>query len=81
MYYYVYLLKSIKYPEQTYIGYTFNLSKRLETHNSGGSAHTTKYKPWRLITYLGFSNKDMAIKFEKYLKSQSRRAFAMKRLL
>lgn len=50
-------------------------------HNSGGSIHTAKYRPWRLITYLGFQNKNTAIQFEKYLKSQSGRAFITKRFL
>ena len=77
--YYVYLIKSLAYPENFYVGYTTNLKQRIETHNSGGSIHTAKYKPWKLIMYLGFSTSEKAKAFEKYLKSQSGWAFAKKR--
>ena len=79
--YYVYLIKSINNPEQIYIGYTENLKDRIITHNYGGSPHTSKYKPWEVMFYLGFKNKTRAIEFEKYLKSQSGRAFTLKRFL
>ena len=42
---YVYLIKSKSHPNQTYIGITSDLGKRLAVHNSGGSAHTSKFKP------------------------------------
>ena len=41
---------------------------------------TPIYKPWNLITYLAFNEKDRALLFEKYLKSHSGIAFANKRL-
>lgn len=78
--YCVYLLQSLSFPDQTYIGYTKNLDERLFCHNSGGSIHTAQYKPWQLITHIVFLDESKAIKFEKYLKSQSGRAFALKRL-
>jgi predicted GIY-YIG superfamily endonuclease len=78
--YYVYLLRSIPNPDQTYIGFTENLKTRLAAHNNGQSHHTAKFKPWELITYLAFKNKSTAIAFEKYLKSHSGKAFAHKRL-
>ena len=77
---YVYLIRSIKDPNQTYIGNTINLRQRLETHNSGDSVHTKQHKPWELILFLGFKDKLKATAFEKYLKSGSGRAFAKKRL-
>jgi len=52
---------------------------RLQAHNHGQSPHTSKYKPWILITYLSFNDKARAISFEKYLKSHSGKAFANKR--
>ncbi len=67
--YYVYLIKSLNYPNQRYIGYTTSLKDRFEKHNLGGSFHTAKYKPWELVMYLSFKNKLAAIAFEKYLKS------------
>lgn len=72
---YVYILKSHKFPDQIYIGYTKNFEERLSCHNTGGSVHTAKYKPWQLMIYLAFENETTAIATEKYLKTQSGRAF------
>ena len=77
---YVYLIQSLSHPNQTYIGNTENLKQRLDTHNSGGSRFTKSYRPWELITFLGFKEKLKATAFEKYLKSGSGAAFAKKRL-
>lgn len=79
MSYYVYLIRSIKYPQTTYVGYTTNMKERLATHNSGGSIHTKKDRPWELVVCMAFREMDCAKQFEKYLKSQSGRAFASKR--
>lgn len=79
--YYVYIIKSINFSNQVYIGYTMNLVERIEKHNSGGSIYTAKYKPWELVMYLGFVDKSRAIEFEAYLKSGSGRAFAAKRFM
>ncbi|KKQ49824.1 MAG: hypothetical protein US69_C0002G0099 [candidate division TM6 bacterium GW2011_GWF2_38_10] len=70
MFYYVYLIKSIKHPEKLYVGYTTNVKQRLETHNSGGSVHTKKDRPWELVMCMAFKDMDCAKEFEKYLKSQ-----------
>lgn len=78
--YYVYLIKSKNSPDQVYVGYTTDLKERLKVHNSSGSVHTAKYKPWTLQTYVAFSTKTQALEFEKYLKSHSVRAFAQKSL-
>jgi putative endonuclease len=78
--YYVYLLQSESHPGQRYIGFTGDLRTRLKTHNGGGSPHTSKYRPWKLVTYLAFSEKTTALAFERYLKSGSGHAFANKRL-
>ena len=74
--FYVYLIKSISNPNQKYIGMTNNLQQRLKDHNSGHSAHTSKYTPWQLINYIAFSSKDAALEFEQYLKSGSGQAFS-----
>jgi putative endonuclease len=49
-------------------------------HNRGEVPHTSKWKPWRIKTYIAFSDKDRARRFEKYLKSSSGRALLKKRL-
>ena len=78
--YYVYLIQSEIHPDITYVGYSTDLKQRLKEHNSGKSIHTKKYMPWKLITYLGFSDKRGAQEFEYYLKTASGKAFANKRL-
>ena len=75
---YVYLIQSIPFPGERYIGITSNIDSRLSDHNEGKSYHTSKYKPWKLITYTAFSDDQKALEFEKYLKSGSGRAFAIK---
>jgi len=77
---YVYLLQSIPYPRQRYVVLTSDVEARLKEHNEGRSPHTSKFKPWELITYLAFSDEMKASEFERYLKSGSGRAFANKRL-
>ena len=76
---YVYILKSVD-GDHFYSGSTDDLRNRLRSHNAGQVSHTRKFKPWRLKTYLAFSDELQAIAFEKYLKSPSGRAFAKKRL-
>lgn len=49
---YVCLLQSLAVPTQCYIGLTDDLGVRLETHNAGGSPHTSKYKPWKIVMSL-----------------------------
>jgi len=77
---YVYLLESCQSTDQRYVGLTSDLKRRLAEHNAGQSTHTAKFLPWRLVTYLAFSNLGSAAKFERYLKSGSGHAFAQKRL-
>ena len=77
---YVYLLQSIDYPDETYVGHTDDLRSRFSAHNTGRSPHTNKYKPWRLVSYVAFSDERKAVEFERYLKTASGRAFANKRL-
>ncbi|MDF1710971.1 MAG: GIY-YIG nuclease family protein [Akkermansiaceae bacterium] len=73
---YVYLLQSESDPTKTYLGVTASLRARLKTHNEGGSTHTSKHRPWKLVSYHAFESKDRAHEFEKFWKSGSGRAFA-----
>jgi putative endonuclease len=77
---YVYLIESIAPPSHRYVGVTTDLKRRLEEHNMGKSPHTSKFKPWRLVTYVAFSDQAKALSFERYLKSGSGHAFANNRL-
>ena len=77
---YVYILESLAFPERHYVGGTLDLRRRVREHNSGLSAHTSKYVPWRLVTYVAFSDHEKADRFEAYLKTGSGRAFAKRHL-
>ena len=76
--YYTYILQSINFPECFYVGYTNDLKRRLEQHNSGGSVHTNKFKPWRLRGYVGFDTEEKVQQFELFLKSGNGRIFQKK---
>ena len=76
---FVYFLQSLAVPNQRYIGITSNLEERILVHNAGGSPHTAKYRPWRIVLHLCFQDDQRAIEFERYLKSGSGHAFAKKR--
>jgi putative endonuclease len=76
---YVDILESLD-SEHFYVGIADDLRARLKKHNAGEVPHTSKYRPWRLKTYVAFSDEQRAFAFEKYLKSASGRAFAKKRL-
>ncbi|MBI2617604.1 GIY-YIG nuclease family protein [Candidatus Gottesmanbacteria bacterium] len=67
MFYYVYILQSIK-DKSFYIGYTSDLRKRLKKHNSGNNLATKPYIPYKLIFYEAFQNRIDAKNREEYLK-------------
>jgi putative endonuclease len=77
---YVYILQSLSEREHFYAGITDDLRARVAKHNSGDVTHTAKHRPWRLKTYIAFSDEGRATAFERYLKSGSGRAFAKKHL-
>jgi putative endonuclease len=77
---YVYLLQSESAADQRNIGVTSDLRQRLVEHNAGKSRHTSKFVPWKLVTYIAFSDERKAAIFERYLKSGSGHGFARKRL-
>lgn len=77
---YVYLIESVGAPGRRYIGLTNDLKARLAAHNAGRSPHTSKYRPWRLVTCIVFEDRAKAAAFERYLKSGSGHAFAARRL-
>ena len=66
--YYVYILKSIK-DNGYYYGYTSDLLKRIEHHNSKLVRSTKSRAPFVLHYSEKFTNKSDAIKRENYFKS------------
>ena len=77
---FVYILQSVAHPDQFYTGLCSDVESRLAAHNAGQSPHTSKYKPWKLLSHHWFEQEASAAAFERYLKSGSGRAFAAKRL-
>jgi putative endonuclease len=72
---YVYIIRSIQHPYQTYVGSSKDFKRRLMEHNSGKSPHTSKYTPWKLEVVTWFEDEGKAVEFEKYFKSHSSKAF------
>ena len=69
MVYYVYFIKTLDgYPTKTYVGYSNNLNKRLEKHNSNLGAKSTRGYKWELIYKKKFYSKSKALSFEYILK-------------
>ena len=68
--YFVYLIVSkIKNKKKiSYVGYTGNLKKRLDLHNSGKGAKFTRGKKWKLVYYEKYDSKSSAMKNEYILK-------------
>lgn len=77
---YVYIIRSVNFPDQEYTGATSDLKQHMKDHSVGKSTHTAKFAPWKLLWYCALMDKFKALEFEKYLKSHSGRAFAKKRL-
>ena len=67
MFYYVYILQSLK-DNSLYIGHTSDLRKRFKEHNDGESQATKPFRPYKLIFYEAFLNKIDAKHREEYLK-------------
>ena len=69
MVYYVYLIKTVDgYFKKSYVGFTNNLTKRIEKHNSNTGAKSTRGYKWELIYKKKFYSKRKALLFEYKLK-------------
>ena len=69
MFYYTYMLKSISPGiNKTYVGYTNNLTARVNKHNSNKGAKSTKGYKWLLIYNKKFKSKSEAMSYEYRLK-------------
>jgi putative endonuclease len=72
----VYILRSNADQSRHYVGITNDMSTRLDWHNHGPSGYTLSHRPWSLVVSMEFPNEREVVRFEKYLKSGSGRAFA-----
>lgn len=66
--FYIYILQSKK-DKQFYTGYTADLKKRLNEHNSGKVFSTKNRIPFDLVYYEACLNQKDATHREKYLKT------------
>src|SRR5262245_21948778 len=71
----VYILRSQADPSRHYVGITNKVLARLEWHNRGPSGYIVDHRPWVLLVSMEFPTERDAVRFEKYLKSGSGRAF------
>ncbi|MBI5728260.1 MAG: GIY-YIG nuclease family protein [Candidatus Magasanikbacteria bacterium] len=69
--YYVYVLQSQK-TNKLYIGYTEDLRRRFQEHNTSRSLSTKSDQPWQLVYYEAFFKKEYACRREKALKDFGR---------
>jgi len=73
MNYFVYVLKNEKKTRHTtYVGYTNNLKRRLELHNSGKGAKFTRGRSWKIVYSEKFSTKKEAMSREYYIKKDKK---------
>ena len=69
MAFYVYMLKTVRpYKHKTYVGFTNNISLRLNKHNSNKGAKSTKGYKWELVYHRKFVSKSAAMSYEYKLK-------------
>jgi len=76
---FVYLLRSTKTGEP-YTGLTSDFASRLAEHNAGKNPSTVRSRPWELVALIEFVREETAVRFERYLKTGSGRAFATRHL-
>ena len=62
------MLKSVSVKPVTYVGYTSNLKKRVDLHNSGKGAKCTRGRKWVLVYKEKIKSKKEAISREYYIK-------------
>ena len=67
--FYVYIIKNSN--NILYKGYTSDIAKRIEYHNTGKSEFTKGKGPWKLVFIKSFDDKAETLKFEKMLKRQN----------
>ena len=66
--YFVYMLKSLGKQSVTYVGYTNDLKKRINLHNTNRGAKFTRGRKWKLIYKEKLNSKKEAISREYYIK-------------
>ena len=65
---FVYVLLSRTKPKRTYVGWTLDLERRVEQHNDGIGAKTTRGGAWMLIYAERYRTRNAAMRREVFLK-------------
>ena len=68
MAYVYFLINQNKHRIISYVGWTFDLKKRLKLHNTGKGAKFTRGRKWKLVYYEILKNKSDALQREHELK-------------
>ena len=76
--YYVYILQNKK-NVRIYIGFTDDLRKRFQLHNSGKVESTRGFIPLELLYYEAYKSKQDAVKRERALKLHAKALSQLKR--
>ena len=77
--YYVYFLELSN--NNIYVGFSSNLKERIRFHNDAKVPATARYLPAKLKSYVAVETKEKAITLEKYFKTGSGKAVALKRFV
>lgn len=77
--YFTYVLKSLK-DQKLYIGFTFDLKRRVEEHNKGLVNATKNRRPFVIVYYEACLSEEKAVKREKYFKTGFGRRFLKERI-
>jgi len=76
--FYVYILRSVN-DKGLYIGYTNDLRRRLQEHNSGENRSTKARRPFELVYYEAYRAREDAERREDMLKLFGRALGGLKR--
>ena len=77
MTFYVYMILATD-SSVSYVGYTNNLNKRIDFHNSGKGAKFTRGRKWKLIYKRKYTSKIEAMKNEFKLKKNFKKRKSIK---
>ncbi|MCA6455767.1 MAG: GIY-YIG nuclease family protein [Chitinophagaceae bacterium] len=65
----VYILFSVTL-QKYYVGQTSQLGNRLDDHNSGKAAFTSKGIPWKIVHYFPCATRSEAVRLEASIKKR-----------
>ena len=76
--YFVYMLKTVSQSKnKTYVGYTNDIQKRLNKHNTNKGAKSTRGYKWKLIYKKKFLLKKNAMSYEYKLKNDRKKRLSI----